>query len=1386
MEARAGKLSFRPWQLWLLGALTAFAIVVAGAFLWLDSASGHRFIVNQISKVTPKSGLRISVGGIEGSVFKNAQIHDLRLSDPKGVFLSAPQVALKWWPLAWITNRLEIDGLIVPQAHLHKIPKLNPADPDSPILPNFDIRIMQLSVENLTVDPSVTGKSNSIALAGDVDIRSGRAVVELSGRARGSEDRLVLSLDSRPDDGRFDADITINAPRDGVLAAMAGLKKDANIRLKGDGDWFLWNGSLVATLDQQPAAGFSLKAQDGRYSLVGKVLGAALGNAGILPRIASPDMRIEAQGTFTNRLLSGTADISSAVMKLRAVGGMDLRRNAYDNMTVDAHLVQPLAVSSRLGGRDLMGRFRIDGPFATAGFEYLATASAVQIDKSILRQIKVKGTGYLGGADKPTLIPVDLTMEALDGRGPLLASIIAHTRVSGVLQAKDGLITSTPMVVRTDKLNGTLKAKFSLADKRYELALDSMLRQFAIQGLGIVDVRSALVAAPDTSGALGVTGVAQADMLRMDNSFLRDLSGGLPKVSSKLSLGRDGIMRFADVTMRSPLLQLRGNGERASSGEIRFAGAGAHGRYGPLKIALAGKIERPKVDLLLYQPSKAAGLTNVHVLLDPDNGGYLYRANGGSQLGPFTSQGRIALPRGGQTLIEVARLEAGGAIASGIIRPVAGGLTGRLAVAGPLSGSVDLVPVNGVQQIAAKLEARDARFAGPMTLAIRRGTLDAIIVLDPTGTSVDATVRARGVQYGKLRINQIAANANMVDGAGKLKASLSGQRGRLFQLQVDADIAPRRWLVNLGGTLDSQPVRLSNPAQLAQDSTGGWTLQPVTVNYRGGSATISGVAGGAQTRVDMSLARIPLTLLDLGNLDWGLGGNASGQISFEQRKGGTPSGLAKVQIRGLTRSGVTRTSEPIDMGLNGILSGDRLAVRAMASSSGKVIGRAQALITPLGRGSFMDRVQYAPLQAQVRFSGPAAALWRLTGIEIVDLEGNVAAGANMQGTLAAPVIAGAVSTSNAALTSPVTGMRLSNFTAAGRFNGSQLVLNSISGTARNGGQVTGRGTFDISSVQGVAMDIALQANNAELLNRDDLGATVTGPITIRSSGNGGVIGGQFEVVRSRFSLGRAAAVAQIPQLKITNKNQQQEDFDPIARAEPWSLDMHARARNRLMVDGLGLNSEWSMDMAIGGTVLSPRLVGTARMIRGSYDFAGRRFDMTTGSLLFDGRTPANPTLDITAEASLTDLSATIRVTGTSLNPIINFTSVPALPNDEVLSRILFGSSITQLSAPEALQLASAVASLQGKGGGLDPINAVRKAAGLDRLRILPADTITGRGTSLAAGKFITRKTYVELISDGQGYSATRIEYQVTRWLSLLASISTIGRQSASVRVSKDY
>jgi translocation and assembly module TamB len=54
------------------------------------------------------------------------------------------------------------------------------------------------------------------------------------------------------------------------------------------------------------------------------------------------------------------------------------------------------------------------------------------------------------------------------------------------------------------------------------------------------------------------------------------------------------------------------------------------------------------------------------------------------------------------------------------------------------------------------------------------------------------------------------------------------------------------------------------------------------------------------------------------------------------------------------------------------------------------------------------------------------------------------------------------------------------------------------------------------------------------------------------------------------------------------------------------------------------------------------------------------------------------------------------------------------------------------------------------------------------------------------GKNFGRSFYAEIITDGQGYSATSLEFRVTSWLSLLASVSTVGRESAAIEFSRDY
>ncbi|MET0137156.1 MAG: translocation/assembly module TamB domain-containing protein [Sphingobium sp.] len=1370
------------WQAWLLGLILLLLAAAGAALWWIDTDDGHRFLATRISALEPASGLRIEVGRIDGSIYKSLVLRDIRLGDPQGQAVSIPLAYLDWYPVAWFSNRLDIDRLHIPRLVLDRLPTLRPSGEKKPILPDFDIRLADLRIDRIDIGRAIAGQPRTALLKGRVDIRSGRAIAELDAQSRDAGDAVRLSLDSRPDANRFDLELLAVAPRGGVLATASGIGKPFVGRVTGKGDWTAWKGQALLSIDGAPLSSVDIVQREGRYALHGTVEAAALGT-GLPARLAAPRVRLDAEGAMTDRVVTGMLALRSDAVAMKAKGGIDLGRSGFDNLIVDISLPRAGVLLKNASGDGLTARARLNGAFATAAYEYLLTARRLTLGKARIEGLRSVGKGRLA-LSGTTVIPLDLRAARVALNSPVLDDILYDVSIRGLTQLKGGVLTSQPVAIRSNKIDGrvVLLADFKRGD--YTAAFTGDVRGIEIRGLGRVDLNSAVDAVSRTGAGFSVKGRARAMMRRIDNGFLRGLGGGLPQATSDLMLGPDGRILFRNLALTAPALRLTADGYRATDGQFHFTGAGRHSSYGPLRLTLDGKIERPRVDLHLDSPLPALGLRDVHALLVPDDAGYAFTAEGGSRLGPFTGHGDILLPKGADALIQVAEIRIDGATASGALRPVSGGLSGTLDLVGQARGPIGFAIVDGVQQIVLDLSLDRARFIGPPAIAIARGTVKGTLLLRPGATSVDLAAQGGGLRYGTARLGRFTVSAKMVEGSGTLVASVAGQGGRLFDLQLRAGIAPDMIRVEAQGSLDRAPLTLLRPAVLRAED-GGWRLEPTVLGYRGGSLRIGGLFGAESTHIDAAVARLPLGLLDLASSDLGLGGVVSGTLRYDAPRGGVPTGAGQMRIRGLTRSGLALSSAPIDIGINGELTGSRAAMRAVIAAGGKVTGRAQALLTPLGTGTLMQRLNAAPLRAQIRYAGDAGTPWRLSNIELFGLSGQTNITADIGGTLADPLIRGVVATSDATLQSPVTGMTLSHLATRGTFDGDTLTFPSLTAQTRGGGTVSGTARFIFSSERGIGIDIAATLNRAMILARDDIGATASGPIRIRSEGNGGLISGDLDVSDSRFTLGRAAAVAAIPELRVIEVNRRGEEMEG-PRASPWRMGIKAHVPGRLRVTGLGMNSEWSANLDIGGTVSAPELTGEANLVRGDYDFAGKRFELREGRLRFLGETPINPLLNIRAQADVNDVNATITVTGSSAKPIVTFTSIPALPQDELLSRILFGTSIAKISAPEALQLASAVAAFQGGDGGLDPINAVRRATGLSRLRILPADTTTGQKTSVAAGKNIGRSVYVELITDGQGYSATRTEYQITRWLALIGSVSTIGRESVNLRATRDY
>ena len=1360
----------------LLALFIALLVLLAAGLVLLDTAPGHRFIVDRIGEIETASGLRFHIGRIDGSIFGKSQLRYVAVSDQRGVFLTSPEIELDWSPGAWLYNSLRIDSLTAERVTLVRLPKLKPSKKKGPILPKFDVHVGELRIDRIDIGPQVGGQPHSGKLSGKADVRSGRALVDLTALVS-SGDKIVFHLDSEPDRNRFDLGARVVAPENGLVGSMIGTRRAINLSIGGDGTWAHWRGKAALDLSARPTLRLALGVDQGRYRLQGQWAPAQF-LTGKFHRLTMPVVNIRGDATLKDRILDGGFTLGSPELRAVARGALDLGSNRYRGVRLGADLLKPPALFPNMTGKNVRLVWTLDGPFATADYSYRLTSPHVQFDDTGFDDLRAEGRGRF--TPWPMRVPIRLAARAITGVGDVAGAMLAHPQVEGWLAITPKLVRGEELRLTSAKWNGKLSVLIDLVTGRFEVLLSGAMQRYLIPGLGIVDVMTDLkvVPGPNNKGS-HVVGTAKAWVRRLDNSFFRDLTGGLPSLTTNLERGSDGIVHFTNLQLFSPKLRLSGAGQRFRDGTFHIVAGGRQAKYGPVKLTLDGHIERPRLDMLLDSPNEALGIRAMHLLLEPTAAGFDYRASGGSRLGPFTSNGQILLPAGGRSVISIAALDAGGAHASGDLRSDPGGFSGRLVLAnGTMSGTLDFAPAGEAQRIDAHLAGNGVAFPG--AFSVRSGRADGIIILADERTTLEGVVDARGVETSGVTLARLTANAKLVNGVGQVRAAFAGRRGAAFAFSTLADVSPDTIRVTGSGRIEREPLVLKQAAVFTRTGDG-WALAPTSLDFAGGSAVVSG-RSGSRPEVHALVQHMPLGVLDLAwpNLD--LSGSATGRLDYAWK--GNRNGRLDLKVRGLSRAGLVLASKPIDLAIVAAVGGNQAAVRAVAGNGSTIIGRAQARFAPLGGGPLVAELLNAPMFAQLRYVGPADTLWRLSGSEVLDLSGPIAMGADIGGRWADPTIRGSLKTANARLESAVTGMVIDHVAAQAVFSGPQLIFSQISGQTPGGGSVSGSGSVTFSGGR-TALNLSFNANQALLLNRDDIAARVTGPLQVKSDGRAGTISGNFRLNKGLFQLGRASAAAAVPQLQVRDRGLDLEDVIEAADLHPWKLDMKVTGSD-LRVTGLGINSRWTTDVNVGGYADAPRFTGRADLVRGDYDFAGRNFKLDRGTIRFRGESPPDPLLDIHAQAQVQGLDASVLVQGTGLKPEITFASTPALPQDELLSRILFGTSITNLSAPEALQLASAVAALQSGSGSLDPINSLRRAIGLDRLRIVPADVATGQKTAVAAGKYITRKLFVEVVTDGQGYSATRAEYQITRWLSILSTVSTVGRSNASVRISKDY
>ena len=1385
----------RPlWQKIAIGAVglvLALVLLVGALLLGLNTQPGKKFLIAQIAAFQMESGMKIEVGRIDGSIYSDMTIHDLVLRDPKGVFAVSPQVHVVWRPFRYINNHISVSLLETPLVVLARSPQFNqtPTDPNAPILPDLDIDVDRMKIGKFVLAKPVIGQKREIAIDGVTHIADGRAILSADAVVD-SGDRLQARLDAVPAQNRLSMSGTLTAPKGGVIAAMSGLTDGMTATLDGKGTWQAWDGKIVATTPKGELANIALAARDGNFTAKGPVRPGMVFE-GPIDRLTAPQLDVDLFAGLNERRVNLKGTLRSPAMTADAQGLIDLGKSQFSALKINAALLTPGAIMEKVKGNDVRASITLDGPMATPFIDYDISAKSLAFDATGIENLKANGRAVID-ADR-IRIPVNATASRVTGLNAAAGGLLQSLRVKGDFAYAGGKLISDNLKIDSNKIDATAIVLADLNNAIYRGALKGRVNDYKIDGVGIVNLNTDVELIPGPKGGFGLGGRFGVRTARWENASVRDFLGGNAVMSGRIGMTPEGKFTLAGLKGAAPNFTIHsGSGSYDTDGQVAFDATASSKQYGPLALTVRGTMERPQAVLRAARPNVGVQLTDVVAKLNGEAAGYRLEATGGSPYGPFFANVLIRTAQGPLT-IDVTKARFAGIDMNGQIQQSAAGpFTGQLALNGSgINGAVRLAAVGKVQGVDVNATASNAKLPGEADVVIGRAIVTASMLLSDQ-PQIKADAQIANAAYGDYVVRKARARLDYQGGRGRAQLVADGSSGVPFSIAANAALRPNLYAVALQGKAANIDFRLAQPAIIRSEAAG-YRLEPASLILPQGKVDLAGRFGDS-TALQARFKDFDLAIINVAAPGMGIGGRATGTLDYLQTGSAFPTATTRLAIKDFSRSSLTAVSDPVSMSIEGKLSSAGGDMRGLIRRGSATLGRFTATLAPPGAGAtWSEQLQNAPLGGGIRYAGPADVLFSFAGLADQQLTGGLAVAADFSGKLTDPRINGIARANALTYENETFGTRITQMRLDGRFTNDHLELRDFSGRAGDG-TVQASGNVGLAADSGFPMNIAVKLDRARLARSEAITSVVSGTMAITNDpATGGLIKGDLTLPETRYRVAWQGGT-DIRQLQgIRRKGAGPDALDQrmaarqAATAKPadWKLDIRVRADNEIYVSGMGLDSEWKTNMRVTGTTAAPRVVGKIESIRGRYSFSGHQFDLEQGVITFNGAM-MNPTLAIRAQTRIDTVTAGIQVSGSAQQPDIAFISTPTLPQDEILSRILFGSNVANLSPMQAVQLAAALNGLRGGSGGLNPMGKLQGATGLDRIGIVGGDEATGRSTSLAVGQHISNNIYVEVITDSKGFTATQLEIALSKTLSLLSKTGTNAGSSANLRYSKDY
>ena len=427
-----------------------------------------------------------------------------------------------------------------------------------------------------------------------------------------------------------------------------------------------------------------------------------------------------------------------------------------------------------------------------------------------------------------------------------------------------------------------------------------------------------------------------------------------------------------------------------------------------------------------------------------------------------------------------------------------------------------------------------------------------------------------------------------------------------------------------------------------------------------------------------------------------------------------------------------------------------------------------------------------PLQDEGSFDLTAKGTLDLAILESVlaaggrEARGKVTLDVGISGSLDAPKIAGGAELHDVSLQDYAQGIHLSDIGGKLQADQGVLRLSGVSGKA-GAGHFTVEGTIGVMQ-PAMPVDLTISGRDMRPLASDLLTADMDADLKLNGAVEKGMsLSGKVKISRAEINIPDNLPPS-VATLKVKKKGAPASLPERIGPA--IALDVTINAPEQFFVRGRGIEAEMGGRIHAGGSSADPQVEGGFDLRHGTYSLAGQTMSVTRGRISFDGGGPGgklDPALDLTIESSSNGIDATLAVTGYADAPVIKLSSAPDLPQDEILARLLFNESVSQLTPLQMASIAQAVASMSGVGGGFDPLAMLRKNLGIDRLSVSSSGNSADNNsnTMVEAGKYVANGVYVGTRQGLNGGTQARVQIDLTRHLKLDTVIGTGGGTPAT-------